>query len=99
MAHTVIVIGAGLAGMVAAYTAQEEGARVLLMDRGGIGTGTNSAMSNGRFSGSTASYTVDEHIRDTLRVGKMINHRPLVEQFAREASEAGMDSATSSAFS
>lgn len=88
MAHTVIVIGAGLAGMISAYTAREQGAQVLLIDRSGIGTGTNSAMSNGRFAGPTASYSVDEYIRDTLRIGKLINHRPRVEQFAREASEA-----------
>jgi len=88
MSKTVIVIGAGLAGMVAAVTAQEKGARVVLVDRGGIGTGTNSAMSNGRFAGPTASYSVDEHIRDTIRIGKEINHRPRVEQFVREAPEA-----------
>jgi succinate dehydrogenase/fumarate reductase flavoprotein subunit len=88
MTNTVIVIGAGLAGMVAAVTAREKGARVLLMDRGGIGTGTNSAMSNGRFAGPTASYSADEHVRDTIRIGKKINHRPRVEQFVREASEA-----------
>ena len=39
MHDDVIVIGAGLAGMMAADTARAEGARVLLLNRGGIGLG------------------------------------------------------------
>ncbi len=88
MSDKVIVIGAGLAGMIAAYTAQAEGAKVLLIDRSGIGVGTNSAMSNGRFSGPTTSYSADQYIRDTLHTGKMINHGPLVKRFAHEALDA-----------
>ncbi len=44
MRQDVIVIGAGLAGIVAAYAAQAEGAQVILIDRGSIGLGTNSAL-------------------------------------------------------
>ncbi len=46
----VIVIGAGLAGMTAALAAKQNGAEVILVDRGPIGTGTNSALSNRVFS-------------------------------------------------
>ena len=40
----VIIIGAGLAGMIAACAAEAEGARVLLLDRSALGLGTNSAL-------------------------------------------------------
>lgn len=40
----VIVVGAGLAGMTAALAAEQAGADVILVDRGPIGTGTNSAL-------------------------------------------------------
>lgn len=82
MQNQVIVIGAGLAGMVAAHVAQAEGASVVLIDRSAIGLGSNSAMSNGRFSCPTASYSVGQYIQDTMKVGKMINHKPTVERIA-----------------
>lgn len=80
--HHVIVIGAGLAGMVAALSAHAQGAAVVLIDRSDIGLGSNSAMSNGRFSGPTTTYSADDFIRNTLRSGKMINHRPTVGKIA-----------------
>lgn len=84
----VIIIGAGLAGMTAAYSAHGEGARVLLLDRGAIGTGTNSAMSNGRFSGPTAVYSHAQFIQDTFRTGRGINSERRVHQVAAEAPSA-----------
>ncbi|MCX5802060.1 MAG: FAD-binding protein [Proteobacteria bacterium] len=88
MKKDIIVIGAGLAGMVATYMAQKEGAEIVLIDRGSIGIGTNSAMSNGVFAGPTSHYSPDEYIRDTLKVGRMINSEPFVKLIAREAPEA-----------
>lgn len=84
----VVVVGAGLAGMTAAYSAHAEGARVLLVDRGAIGTGTNSAMSNGRFSGPTAVYSNAQFIQDTLHTGRGINSERMVCQVAAEAPAA-----------
>jgi succinate dehydrogenase/fumarate reductase flavoprotein subunit len=51
----VLVIGAGMAGVCSALSAVENGARVLVIDRGGPGTST-SAMSGGHFylGGGTA---------------------------------------------
>ena len=51
MGKSVIVIGGGLAGMTAAIAAHEKGAEVILLDRGSMGTGTNSALANGLFHG------------------------------------------------
>jgi len=47
MKKDVIVIGGGCAGMVAALEAEREGAEVILVDRGPIGIGTNSALAGG----------------------------------------------------
>lgn len=66
----VVIIGAGLAGMIAALEAVKSHAHVLLVDKGGIGVGTNSALSNGIFAGPTSNYTKEEYIRDTLAAGK-----------------------------
>jgi len=88
MQKDVIVIGAGLAGMVAASTAQAEGAEVILIDRSSIGIGTNSAISNGVFAGPTSSYSPEDYIRDTLKTGKMINNEASVKTVAREAPDA-----------
>jgi aspartate oxidase len=84
----VIIIGAGLAGMIAACAAEAEGARVLLLDRSSLGLGTNSALSNGVFAGPTPGYSEDQYVEDTLRIGRGLNRRSWVEQVAREAPKA-----------
>jgi len=85
MPYDVIIIGAGLAGMMAAHTAQAEGARVLLLNRGGIGLGTNSAMSNGVFTGPSDRYDLDAYIKDTIEIGKGLNDPSVVRLVGREA--------------
>ena len=47
MQRDVIIVGGGLAGIMAAFSAQAEGAEVLLIDRGSIGVGTNSILAGG----------------------------------------------------
>jgi succinate dehydrogenase/fumarate reductase flavoprotein subunit len=88
MEKNVIVVGAGLAGMVAAYMAQKEGAKVLIIDRGSIGLGTNSAMANGVIAGPTGSYSRKEYIADTIDIGRRTNRRFMVEIAADEAESA-----------
>ena len=88
MQHNVIVIGAGLAGMVAADAAQSEGADVLLVDKGGIGLGSNSAISNGVFTGPSETYDLDAYIKDTIDIGKRLNDASVVGRIGREASDA-----------
>lgn len=86
MKKDVIVIGGGCAGMVAALEAREEGAEVVILNRGPIGLGTNSALSNATFSGPTMHYSSEEYVEDTLQTGKGINHELLVRLMAKEAS-------------
>ena len=84
----VIVIGAGLAGMVAALEARMKGADVVLISKGPLGIRSNSALSGARFAGSTPNYSQEEHVRDTLKAGKGINCEWMVRLMAREAPEA-----------
>jgi succinate dehydrogenase/fumarate reductase flavoprotein subunit len=88
MNHDVIIIGAGLAGMVAAATARAEGADVLLVTRGGIGIGTNSAISNGMFTSPTNTYSLEDFIKDTIAIGKGINNEQMVRLVGCHAYDA-----------
>ncbi len=74
----VIVIGAGLAGMIAALEAANVGANVLLVDRGNVGIGTNSVLSNGVFAGPNDNYSREEYIKDTLATGKGLSRESYV---------------------
>jgi succinate dehydrogenase/fumarate reductase flavoprotein subunit len=87
MKNHVIIVGAGLAGMTAAISANNEGASVTLIDRGSIGLGTNSALSGGQFTGPTFLHSPEEFVRDTLAVGRGINKKNLVRFVASKASE------------
>jgi succinate dehydrogenase/fumarate reductase flavoprotein subunit len=84
----VIVVGAGLAGMTAALAAEQAGAAVLLLDRGPIGTGTNSCLANGVFSGPDPAGAADEYVRRVIQIGKGLNRVSSVRQVAREAPAA-----------
>ena len=74
----VIVIGAGLAGIIAALEAANKGANVLLVDRGNVGIGTNSVLSNGVFAGPNDNYSREEYIKDTLATGKGLSRESYV---------------------
>ncbi|MBN1828529.1 MAG: FAD-binding protein [Deltaproteobacteria bacterium] len=69
----VVVIGAGLGGLIAALTAAEEGADVILLSRGPLGFGTNSVLANGIFTNISESYDKDRYVKDILSTGKGIN--------------------------
>jgi succinate dehydrogenase/fumarate reductase flavoprotein subunit len=84
----VVVIGAGLAGICAAYAAARAGARVVVADRGAVGRGTNSAMANAFFAGPTSAYGPEDWARDTVRIGRRLNRPAMVEAVARAAPEA-----------
>lgn len=88
MQMDVIVVGAGLAGMRAALAAEEAGARVVLLDRGPIGTGTNSALSNGAFAGPASPERAEEYVALVLQIGKGLNRPDYVRRIAAEAPAA-----------
>ena len=68
MTGKAIITGAGLAGMVAALSARQEGAGVMLVDMGSLALGTNSALSNGVFACPTQLRGRTDYIRDTLEI-------------------------------
>ncbi len=86
--HRVIIIGGGLAGVTAALAALDSGAEVLLLDRGGLGLGTNSALANGVFAAPTPQHDPRQYQAATLEVGKQLNRPALVEAAATHAGEA-----------
>jgi succinate dehydrogenase/fumarate reductase flavoprotein subunit len=88
MEKRVIIIGAGLAGLMAAYAAQAEGVDVLLIDKSSIGLGTNTALANGVFACPTSEYEAEAYVEDTLQVGRRINQVEYVKQIALEAPKA-----------
>jgi len=88
MQHDVIVVGAGLAGMVAALSAAEEGASVLLIDRGAIGLGSNSAISNAAFMSPTSGFSKEAYVDEVILVGKGLNRSAIVKLAAEEAEGA-----------
>ena len=88
MRNKIIIVGTGLAGMVAAYVAQHKGAEVILVDRGPIGIGTNSSLANGVFAGPTRHCSSDAYIQETCETGRYINNQSVVRLIAEEAPDA-----------
>ncbi len=83
MKKDIIVAGTGCAGLMAALAAEREGAEVLLVDRGPLGIGSNSAMSNGVFAGLGKAYPAETYARDTIKIGKGINNPSYVDIVAK----------------
>ncbi|HET6460038.1 MAG TPA: FAD-dependent oxidoreductase [Syntrophales bacterium] len=85
MRSKIIIVGTGLAGMVAAYEAQNEGAEVVLVDRGPIGIGTNSSLANGVFAAPMHYSSSDTYIQETCETGRHINNQSVVKLIAEKA--------------
>ena len=74
--------------MTAAFAAHGLGARVTLLARSAIGLATNSALSNGQFTGPTTDYPAASYIKDTLQIGRNLNNLARVELNAQKAPQA-----------
>lgn len=85
MRTDIIVIGGGVAGMVAALRAAQAGAQVTLLARAAPGTACNSAVSGGGLLIAGPNITVAEHYALTMDVGHGINQPELVKVLSREA--------------
>lgn len=88
MTSNVIVIGGGLAGIIAAKTVSKEGSSVTLIDRSIIGLGSNSAMSNAAFCLPSATYSQEHYVADTIEIGCELNKRSYVGRIAERIPEA-----------
>jgi fumarate reductase (CoM/CoB) subunit A len=88
MIWDVLIIGGGLAGLTAAASAREQGARVCMVEKGGVGLGSNSAMAHAYFTSPTSEYPQDDYIRDTVEIGKQLNQLSRLQAAARGAKTA-----------
>ena len=75
----ILVIGSGLAGVVAALEAEPSGLQTLLLGKFAIGVGTNSSIANGGFTSANSRFSKEHHLRITLETGRGLNRTPLVK--------------------
>ena len=71
--------------MTAALAAKKEGAKVLVVAKTPMGKSTCTYLSAGAFSLAVEGLPKEEHFNLTMRIGKEINDRTLVETFVDEA--------------
>jgi len=84
----ILVIGSGLAGVVAALEAEPSGLQTLLLGKFAIGVGTNSSIANGGFTAANSRFSKEHHLRITLETGRGLNRTPLVKKMVEHGSEA-----------
>jgi len=81
----VLVIGGGGGGAVATLTAQEQGAKVMMVTKLRIGD-SNTIMAEGGIAAATqANDSPDRHFLDTMGGGRFRNKRDLVEALVKDA--------------
>ncbi len=89
--YDVVVVGGGFAGLAAAYSAAENGASVVLVEKLST-TGGNSAINGGQYAAYTSEKaaelqakfklepdTAEKHIEDTIKGGDYMGKLPLVK--------------------
>jgi len=74
----VLVIGSGAAGIRAAIAAREKGVDVMVISKASPGKGTCTILSGGVFAGSRDGESTEKHLEQTLKAGRDINQRELV---------------------
>jgi succinate dehydrogenase/fumarate reductase flavoprotein subunit len=80
----VLIVGSGAAGLRAAIAAREKNSEVIVISKGNPGKGTCTFRSGGVFAGTAAGTPTDNHLRRTLKAGRGINQRELVEILVEE---------------
>ncbi|PIX24288.1 MAG: hypothetical protein COZ69_06485, partial [Deltaproteobacteria bacterium CG_4_8_14_3_um_filter_45_9] len=84
----ILVIGSGLAGLLAALEAERAGLRVLMVGKFAIGMGTNTSLANGAFTASNSRFSKENHLQATLESGKGLNQIRLVKTLIEKGPEA-----------
>jgi fumarate reductase (CoM/CoB) subunit A len=80
----VLIVGSGAAGLRAAIAAREKNLEVCVISKGKPGKGTCTFRSGGVFAGTRAGTPTESHLRRTLKAGRGINQRELVEILVEE---------------
>ena len=86
--YDVIVIGSGGAGLVAALTAADLHASVLLISKAPLGLNNCTTYAGGGFSYAGPGGNQAEHRAKTLEIGRGINDQSLLTTFSEEGPEA-----------
>lgn len=81
----VLVIGSGGSGLIAAVAAAKEGASVAVLSKTVAGTASCTAYSNGFFTLADEQSGFEQYVETTLKVGRGINRRDLVEALGRDS--------------
>jgi len=84
----ILVIGSGLAGIVAALEAEKSGLDVLIVGKFALGLGTNSSMAGGAFTVANPFFSKEDHLRATLEAGKGLNQTRLVRVLVEKGPQA-----------
>jgi fumarate reductase (CoM/CoB) subunit A len=82
--YDVLIVGSGAAGLRAAIAAREKNLEVCVISKGKPGKGTCTFRSGGVFAGTRAGTPTENHLRRTLKAGRGINQRELVEILVEE---------------
>jgi succinate dehydrogenase/fumarate reductase flavoprotein subunit len=83
----VLILGSGGAGLRAAIEANARGLTTVVASKAPAGMNNCTVMSLGGFRAAMEGMTPEEHMRDTIEVGKGLNDIRLVEVFTREGAE------------
>jgi succinate dehydrogenase/fumarate reductase flavoprotein subunit len=81
----VLIIGSGLAGLVAAIEARKYGAEVILASKSLTGFANCSAFSGGTFTAPLGAFSKESHFKTTMVAGRHINNQKLVKTLVNEA--------------
>lgn len=81
----VLVVGSGIAGLLAAAEAARAGARVTVVSKSTIGRGNSSYYAGGGFVLSVGGMEPEEHYRRALSTGRNLNDRSMVAKLAEGA--------------
>jgi len=84
----ILVIGSGLAGVIAALGSERSGQQTLLLGKFSIGMGTNSSVANGAFTSANSRFSKEDHFRITIETGRGLNKIALVKGLVDHGPEA-----------
>jgi len=82
-----VIVGAGVAGLTAALTAAERGARVTVLSKGALDVSASYLAQGGVAAVQDPADSIEAHVRDTLEAGRGLCRRSAVEALAHESPE------------
>ena len=80
----VLILGSGGAGLRAAIETNARGMKTIIASKAPAGMNNCTVVAGGGFRAAMEGMTPEEHMRDTIEVGKALNDRRLVEVFTSE---------------